>query len=377
MLLRHLRGRASDGHGDLPTARDQPSDHLPPHQRAGAGPGYREGTLRSAASGAHQAGRVQGDRAGTPGGVSAVDRRAAAYPPGYTQLREYVRKVRPGPPAEAPVRFETDLGLQGQVDFAHFRFPWGHRYSLPVVLRHARLWWLGFFRRQDMSTLFRGLPAAFGFFGRVPCGQRLPSCLRLSDDHPSEHRGALRIFLNPRLSNYSFDKSHTTVTPCNLPELHINAHPTQLPGCHQQCDITQIADIELYSIFSSTIAGDGHPAPLTLHCVRRVLTEPPLQRCGSVASIKIAMLHRRVHAILYKSVAVRQYLRRGRQRRVYPVNKRRHISNNNRIRPEPLQDRQGFGYLFVKPFRCGHVHVHKEESAAICIHQILVPIIIP
>ena len=40
--------------------------------------------------------------------------RAAGYPGGYTQLREYVRKVRPRPPAEPLVHFETDPGVQGQ-----------------------------------------------------------------------------------------------------------------------------------------------------------------------------------------------------------------------------------------------------------------------
>ena len=94
--------------------------------------------------------------------------RAAGYPGGYTQLREYVRKVRPRAPADLLVRFETDPGVQGQVDFAHFRFPWGRRYLLLVVLGYSRLLWLRFYRRQDMSTLLRGLEAAFGFFGGVP-----------------------------------------------------------------------------------------------------------------------------------------------------------------------------------------------------------------
>lgn len=45
------------------------------------------------------------------------------YPGGYTQLREYVLKVRPRSPVDPLVRFATDPGVQGQVDFAHFRFP--------------------------------------------------------------------------------------------------------------------------------------------------------------------------------------------------------------------------------------------------------------
>ncbi|MYJ75505.1 MAG: helix-turn-helix domain-containing protein, partial [Gammaproteobacteria bacterium] len=36
--------------------------------------------------------------------------RAAGYAGGYTQLREYVRQVRPRPPAEPTVRFETEPG---------------------------------------------------------------------------------------------------------------------------------------------------------------------------------------------------------------------------------------------------------------------------
>lgn len=76
--------------------------------------------------------------------------------------------MRPRPPADPLVRFETDPGVPGQVDFAHFRFPWGRRYALLVVLGYSRLLWLGFYRRQGMPTLLGGLEAAFGFFGGVP-----------------------------------------------------------------------------------------------------------------------------------------------------------------------------------------------------------------
>jgi transposase len=48
---------------------------------------------------------------------------AAGYVGGYTQLKEYVRQVRPTPPADPVVRFETPPGQQAQVDFAEFRLP--------------------------------------------------------------------------------------------------------------------------------------------------------------------------------------------------------------------------------------------------------------
>lgn len=93
--------------------------------------------------------------------------RAAGYGGGYTQLKEYVRKIRPS--AEEPVvRFETPPGHQAQVDFADFKLPWGKRYALLVVLGYSRLLWLRFFHRKDMRALLAGLEAAFGFFGGVP-----------------------------------------------------------------------------------------------------------------------------------------------------------------------------------------------------------------
>ena len=93
--------------------------------------------------------------------------RDAGYPGGYSQHKEYVRQVRPKSPVEPVVRFETPPGKQAQVDFAHFRFPWGRRYALVVVLGYSRLLWVQFYPRQDMRTLIRGLEAAFGFFGGV------------------------------------------------------------------------------------------------------------------------------------------------------------------------------------------------------------------
>ena len=94
--------------------------------------------------------------------------RAAGYRGGYTQLKEYVRKVRPRPPEDPVVRFETPPGHQGQVDFADFRLPWGKRYAFLTVLGFSRVLWLQFFTRQTMQHVFEGLEAAFSFFGGVP-----------------------------------------------------------------------------------------------------------------------------------------------------------------------------------------------------------------
>jgi transposase len=91
---------------------------------------------------------------------------AAGYAGGISQLREFVRGLRP--PPEPLVRFETVPGHQAQVDFAHCRFPWGVRYALVVVLGHSRLLWVHFYPRQDLQTLLLGLETCFADWGGIP-----------------------------------------------------------------------------------------------------------------------------------------------------------------------------------------------------------------
>jgi len=94
--------------------------------------------------------------------------RAAGYPGGITQVRDYVARVRPRPEPEPLVRFETAPGHQAQVDFAEFRLPWGKRYALVVVLGYSRLLWLKFYPRQTLATVISGLEDAFAYVGGVP-----------------------------------------------------------------------------------------------------------------------------------------------------------------------------------------------------------------
>jgi transposase len=94
--------------------------------------------------------------------------RADGYTGCYTQVKKYVRRIRPLPIDDAVQRFETPAGFQGQVDFATFNLPWGRRYALVVVLGYSRLLWLRFYPRQNMQALFVGLESAFSAFGGVP-----------------------------------------------------------------------------------------------------------------------------------------------------------------------------------------------------------------
>lgn len=94
--------------------------------------------------------------------------RTAGYTGGITQLRDYVARVRPRTEPAPVIRFETAPGWQAQVDFADFKFPWGKRHALLVVLGYSRLLWLRFYPRQTMLTVIAGLEAAFTDFGGVP-----------------------------------------------------------------------------------------------------------------------------------------------------------------------------------------------------------------
>jgi transposase len=94
--------------------------------------------------------------------------RAAGYPGSLTQLKGYVRQVRPSPPVAPVVRFETPPGRQARVDFAPVRLPWGTRHALLVVLGYSRSLWLQFYPQQTMLVLCRGLETAFRYFGGVP-----------------------------------------------------------------------------------------------------------------------------------------------------------------------------------------------------------------
>jgi transposase len=126
---------------------------------------------------------------------------AAGYPGSLTQLKAFVRRIRPRPAVEPVVRFETPPGHQAQVDFARFAFPWGVRYGLFVVLGYSRLLWLQFVARQTLRVLMQGLEQAFHAFGGVPrellCDQL--KAVILEDQRPAGGR----VLENPEFLRFA------------------------------------------------------------------------------------------------------------------------------------------------------------------------------
>ncbi len=102
--------------------------------------------------------------------------RSVGYRGGYTQLTDFLRKVRPAAAtAGFERRFETAPGQQAQVDFAHFRAEFTAEpgvsrvvWLFSMVLGHSRLIWARFVAHQDLQAVLRCHAAAFEALGGVP-----------------------------------------------------------------------------------------------------------------------------------------------------------------------------------------------------------------
>lgn len=98
---------------------------------------------------------------------------AKGYDGGITQLRDRLRAIRPRPARRPHVRFETEAGKQGQMDWSPFTVPLVGGGTLDVlcfsyILAHSRRHFIDFTPRRDFFTLIRRHVDAFNHFGGVP-----------------------------------------------------------------------------------------------------------------------------------------------------------------------------------------------------------------
>jgi transposase len=94
--------------------------------------------------------------------------RALGYSGGITQLKELVGEIRPAPPIEPIVRFETPPGQQLQIDFVEFRRGASPLRAFTAELGYSRYAYVEFTDNERTETLARCLESAFAFFGGVP-----------------------------------------------------------------------------------------------------------------------------------------------------------------------------------------------------------------
>jgi len=97
----------------------------------------------------------------------------AGYEGGISILRDRLQKIRKRPKKEPVIRFETEPGWQGQMDWSPYRIPFkrtgkGEVQCFSYILAFSRRHYIDFTLHRDFYTLIRRHQDAFGYFGGVP-----------------------------------------------------------------------------------------------------------------------------------------------------------------------------------------------------------------
>jgi transposase len=103
-----------------------------------------------------------------PATVLLREIRTQGYDGGVTQLKEYLREIRPSPPDEPVVRFETEPGRQLQIDFVVFRRGEVPLRAFTAELGFSRYSYVEFTDNESGVTLVACLERALHYFGGVP-----------------------------------------------------------------------------------------------------------------------------------------------------------------------------------------------------------------
>jgi len=98
--------------------------------------------------------------------------RGKGYTGGTTQLREFMKPLRPTVIHKATVRYETPPGYQAQVDWGKFVADWNGRpkrlYAFVMVLGYSRMMYVEFTEDEKLDTLIGSHLRALQYFGGRP-----------------------------------------------------------------------------------------------------------------------------------------------------------------------------------------------------------------
>jgi transposase len=112
--------------------------------------------------------RVQAAGKIIPATVLIREIRAQGYDGGITQLKEFLRELRPSLPDEPITRFETEPGRQLQIDFVVFRRGVVPLRAFTAELGFSRYAYVEFTNNAAGVTLVGCLERALHYFGGVP-----------------------------------------------------------------------------------------------------------------------------------------------------------------------------------------------------------------
>ena len=90
------------------------------------------------------------------------------YDGGLSQLRTFMRSLRPTLPVEPEVRFETAMGEQLQVDWVEFRKGSAPLHAFCATMGYSRASYVEFVSDMKVATLIGCHERAFAAFGGVP-----------------------------------------------------------------------------------------------------------------------------------------------------------------------------------------------------------------
>jgi transposase len=93
---------------------------------------------------------------------------ARGYQGGHSQLRGFMRTLRPALPVEPLIRFETAMGEQLQVDWVEFRKGASPLHAFCATLGYSRASYVEFVSDMKVGTLIGCHERAFAAFGGVP-----------------------------------------------------------------------------------------------------------------------------------------------------------------------------------------------------------------
>lgn len=142
------------------------------HLALKAVPKYERKVKRPSKLAAHEAYLRERQSAARPNWIPAsvlhreiVER---GYQGGLSQLRAFMRSLRPSLPAEPEVRFETAMGEQLQVDWVEFRKGSAPLHAFCATMGYSRASYVEFVSDMKVATLIGCHERAFAAFGGVP-----------------------------------------------------------------------------------------------------------------------------------------------------------------------------------------------------------------
>jgi transposase len=135
---------------------------------------------------------------------------AAGYTGAISILRDRLRQLRPKPKREPVIRFETEPGRQGQMDWSPYTLKFQKSGKQQVqcfsyILGFSRRQFIDFTLRRDFHTLIRRHQDAFAHFGGVPA-----ECLYDSEKTVVLRWEAGRPVINPSFAAFA---THYCVKP--------------------------------------------------------------------------------------------------------------------------------------------------------------------